>query len=106
MSADSIIISNINNTCHYCGRYVQSPHKHHIFGGPNRKISDRYGLWVWLCPHHHRLIHDSSKVSKEMMQYYHELGQRAFEEWYMEKFGESQEKARKEFMRLFMKNWL
>lgn len=41
-----------------------------------------------------------------MMQKYHEIGQKAFEEWYMEKFGESQEKAREEFMRLFMKNWL
>lgn len=23
-------------------------HKHHIFGAANRKISEKYGLWVWL----------------------------------------------------------
>lgn len=22
--------------------------KHHIFGGANRKLSEKYGLWVWL----------------------------------------------------------
>ena len=28
---------------------------HHIFyGTANRKLSDRYGLTVWLCPYHHR----------------------------------------------------
>lgn len=105
MSGDSIIPGNINNMCHYCGRYVEKPHQHHIFGGPNRSISDRYGLWVWLCPDHHTGDH-GIHGNKAMMQKYHEIGQRAFEDWYMEKFGESQENARKEFMRLFMKNWL
>lgn len=26
---------------------------HHIFGGANRKTSEKYGLKVWLCHQHH-----------------------------------------------------
>ena len=25
-------------------------HKHHIYFGPNRKVSDDNGFWVWLIP--------------------------------------------------------
>ncbi len=28
-------------------------HKHHIFPGKNRKLSEHYGLWVHLCVKHH-----------------------------------------------------
>lgn len=28
--------------------------KHHVFAGvANRKLSEKYGLWVWLCHEHH-----------------------------------------------------
>ena len=27
--------------------------KHHIFGGANRKLSEKYGLWVWLTHYEH-----------------------------------------------------
>lgn len=30
-------------------------HKHHIFGGANRKKSERYGLWVWLSAEWHNM---------------------------------------------------
>lgn len=106
MSGESIIPANINNMCHYCGRYVQVPHKHHVFGGANRKISDRYGLWVWLCPEHHNMGNHCVHKDKEMMAHYHEIGQKAFEDWYIEKFGADSEKARAEFMRLFGRNYL
>ena len=26
---------------------------HHVFGGPRRQLSDKYGLTVWLCHEHH-----------------------------------------------------
>lgn len=29
--------------------------KHHIYEGPLRKKSERYGAWVYLCPYHHRI---------------------------------------------------
>ena len=39
--------------CYVCrSPYVE---KHHIFKGTaNRKLSEKYGLTVWLCPEHHR----------------------------------------------------
>ena len=38
--------------CIVCGSmYVES---HHCFMGSNRKISEKYGLKVWLCAEHHR----------------------------------------------------
>lgn len=38
--------------CLICGSpYTES---HHVFFGPNRKVSERLGLKVYLCPKHHR----------------------------------------------------
>ena len=33
--------------------------EHHIFGGPNRKLSEKYGLKVYLCPEHHQFGEDA-----------------------------------------------
>ena len=39
--------------CWFCGRCEVE--EHHIFyGTANRKLSEKYGLKVWLCPEHHR----------------------------------------------------
>lgn len=38
--------------CYLTGR-VDNLHKHHIFGGPRRKMSDRNGFWVWLTAEWH-----------------------------------------------------
>ena len=37
--------------CFLCGRNGQGDRleRHHIFGGPNRGLSEKYGLTVWLC---------------------------------------------------------
>lgn len=106
MSAPSIIPGNEENRCHYCGRYVAVPHQHHIFGGPNRKISDKTGLWVWLCPEHHNMSDHSIHFDSEIMDEYHRLGQKAWEDRYIETSGEDQEKARTEFMKLFGRNYI
>lgn len=29
-------------------------HRHHIYEGHNRHVSEEYGFTVWLCPQHHR----------------------------------------------------
>lgn len=39
--------------CYFCGKQT-GLHSHHIFfGNPYRKISERYGMKVWLCLEHH-----------------------------------------------------
>lgn len=53
------IIQDEEGTCyicsHYCGdrSFKRGLEKHHIFGGPLRKKSEHYGLWVTLCRKHH-----------------------------------------------------
>lgn len=102
----SIIPGNINNMCHFCGRYVEIPHKHHIFGAANRKFSEKYGLWVYLCPEHHNMSKHSVHRDKEIMEEYHIKGQKAFEKWFRETKMASEDEARKEFMRIFGRNYL
>lgn len=43
-----------DRACYLCGRLL-CLEKHHIFGGvANRKISEKHGLWVYLCAECHR----------------------------------------------------
>lgn len=30
-------------------------HKHHVFGGPNRSNSEKYGCWIWLRSDYHNM---------------------------------------------------
>lgn len=53
------ILQKKDGTCFLC-RYLRGDdsikpclHKHHIYGGPMRKASERQGFFVWLCPEHH-----------------------------------------------------
>ena len=79
-------------TCWLCGRNGAADplDQHHIFGGPNRKLSDRFGLTVYLC-HHDCHIFGEKAVHRdpETAQRLHEYGQRkAMEEqgWTVEQF--------------------
>lgn len=86
--------------CYACGCYASHGylHEHHIFGGPNRKLSEKYGLKVHLCYVCHednvRGIHGQNKELRERLQ---KEGQQAFER----KHGD-----REEFMKIFGKNYL
>lgn len=102
----SIIEGNESLKCHCCGRWVGAPHKHHIFGGANRKFSEAYGLWVYLCPTCHNIGNHGVHQDKELMKKYHEIGQRAFEADCMKRKAFDHEQARAEFMRIFGRNYL
>lgn len=45
-------IMQTEKECYICGR-TEPLHKHHIYMGANRRLSEKYGCWVWLCPEHH-----------------------------------------------------
>ena len=72
-------------------------HRHHVmFGTANRKKSEEYGLWVWLCPSHHEFgknaVHSGSEEGREYDRLLRENAQMRFEEIYghkkwMEEFG-------------------
>ena len=65
------------------GYYGELPntglHRHHvIFGRGNRKKSEHYGLWVWLCIAHHEYgpeaVHTNAQIRRQLSQ----IAQRAF----------------------------
>lgn len=42
-----------DRACYFCGR-LDGLERHHVFGGvANRPISEKYGLYVYLCHNHH-----------------------------------------------------
>ena len=67
------------HVCWLCGRNgsVDPLDKHHIFGGPYRKKSEKYGLVVYLC---HDRCHifgpDAAHNNKDTMRELHKYGQR------------------------------
>lgn len=71
-------------------------HKHHIYGGANRKLSEIYGLYVWLIPKYHNMSNDGVHFNKKLDTELKRLGQMKFE----------QTGNREEFVRIFNKNYL
>lgn len=59
--------------CFFCSR-TENLQEHHCCGGSaNRKISDKYGLTVWLCVHHHtgakKSVHQDYSMNLQVKQY-------------------------------------
>lgn len=52
-------------TCYVCGTPFNL-HKHHIFGGANRKRSERDGCWCYLCASHHNMSDKGVHFNKEL----------------------------------------
>lgn len=87
----SIMHSKEDRTCYLCmllhnnyrGQRVLQEH-HVIFGTGNRKLSDKYGLMVYLCPGHHlasggpEAVHRNQKIRLMLAK----KGQQAFEREY------------------------
>lgn len=81
--------------CIVCGSWNVEDH-HIYFGVAKRRISEKLGLKVWLCPTHHRGTYgvhgrEGHKLDMELKQ----LGQKSFEyhygtrEDFIENFGRS-----------------
>ena len=59
------ILSN-ERKCWVCGSTINL-HKHHIFFGiANRKLSEKYGCWVYLCAYHHNFSNRGVHSDKEL----------------------------------------
>ena len=72
-------------------------HKHHIFGGANRPLSEKYGLFVYLTPPLHNTSDIGVEFCKPFMDEMRKDGQRAFERVHG---------SRADFKRIFGKNYL
>lgn len=84
------------NGCVICGAR-QGLHKHHIFfGTDNRRKSEEYGCYCYLCYTHHATLHWDAKSGHELDYTLKKECQRRFEK----KYGHDK------FMSVFHKNYL
>lgn len=90
------ILSN-EKVCFRCGTPLDL-HKHHIFfGNANRKMSERFGCWIWLCARHHNMSDEGIHFDRA---YDLEIKQMCQEEW------ENRMGDRAAFIRTFGKSYL
>jgi hypothetical protein len=88
------ILSN-ERECYVC-KTPLNLHKHHIFPAANRKNSEKYGCWVYLCAWHHNMSNEGVHFNRLLDVELRQTAQRKFEELH----------SHEEFMRIFGKNWL
>ena len=75
------IISN-ERECLVC-KTTLGLHKHHIFEGTaNRKKSEQYGCWCYLCGKHHNLSNEGVHFNKTLDSKLKKYAQGKFEEAY------------------------
>ena len=81
--------------CYLCGAVV-GLERHHVFAGvANRGISERFGLWVWLCHNCHTGKNGAQYDKAKNLRLKHDA-QEAFERFH----------TRAEWMALIRKNYL
>lgn len=97
------IMHQKDGTCYLCVElhddFMQHKdlNEHHVFGGiANRRLSEEYGLKVYLCVGHHMTGPEAVHRCPEIMDFLHQKGQQAFEQTH----------TREEFMEIFGKNYL
>ncbi len=96
----SIMHDKLDGTCYLCmllnNDYARrTTQEHHvIFGTAGRRLSERYGLKVYLCPQHHEIGAQAVHINHENAVLLQKKAQEAFEkahsheEW-MNVFGRS-----------------
>ena len=90
------IISN-ERQCLVCG-LPYNLHRHHIFfGAANRKLSEQYGCWVYLCARHHNMSNKGVHFNKELDTKLKQTAQKAWE---------YQNGSREDFIKVFGRNYL
>lgn len=89
---DSIIQTG-EKQCFISGSRINLDLHHCVHGGANRKLADKYGLWVWLRHDIHMRLHDQDKDLDRKLE---QLAQKAFEEKYSHEL----------WMNIFRKNYL
>lgn len=91
----SIVTTDFEH-CFLCRRWLgDSGELHHIFGGANRKVSDKYGLVVKLCHTCHNEPPYGVHHNRENELRLKRFGQKAFEDIY----------GHEMFMKLFGRNY-
>lgn len=96
------ILQKKDGRCYLCMkldgdyRIYASLHMHHVFGGPNRSISEGEGFKVYLCPEHHLYGQKAVHKNHRIMEMVQQDAQREYEKNH----------TREEFMELIGRNYL
>ena len=53
--------------CFICGKFTPLEEHHVWHGTANRRLADKDGLTVYLCPECHRELHDKGKADRLLM---------------------------------------
>ena len=91
--AKSILQSD--KKCYVTGD-TYSLHKHHVFGGGWRKLSEKWGCWVWLRSDYHNASNHGVHSDHDLDMRIKKDAQKCFEELY----------GHATFMQVFGKNYL
>lgn len=78
--------------------HFEGSHKHHVFGGANRKLSEKDGLYFYLRPEMHNMSDKGIHFNKDFMDYAHKVGQLAWQEYY--------NKTKEDFIQRYGRNYL
>lgn len=99
----SILQDKRGGECYLCNMLlgIDTPaayrEEHHIMHGTaNRRLSEHYGLKVYLCPHHHRTGQEAAHMCQQTDLLLKQAAQRAFE----------QKHSHEKWMEVFKKNYL
>lgn len=96
------IVRQEPGTCYLCvrlhGNYVQhrALHKHHVYDGPNKPISEEHGFWVYVCWRHHTYGKEAAHEQIDSLRIMQEDVQREYEKTH----------TRQQFMALIGRNYL
>ena len=81
--------------CKVCGTTLNI-HRHHIFGGSNRQVSEKNGFVVYLCAKHHNASNEGVHYNKALDLKLKREAQTEFEKIH----------SREEFIRLIGRSYL
>lgn len=91
------IMQTEKGVCFISGKRGYTEEHHIFYGGGRRKLSERYGLKVYLSPEYHRNGPEAVHNCKDTRRKLEAAGQREFER---------RGRTRQEFMDIFGRNYL
>lgn len=80
--------------CWVC-KTTQNLHRHHVYGGGCRLVSEHQGFWIWLCAKHHNMSDEGVHFNRELDIKIKQECQREYEKTH----------SRAEFMALIGRNY-
>ncbi len=82
--------------CFFCGKRTGLERHHVMSGTANRKLAEKFGLWVYCCDFHHLDPKEGVQYNREKADKLKALAQIAFESRY----------SHEKWMETFRKNYL